>query len=130
MSPSKILGVDDEADFEALISQRFRHQIRDREVSFRFAHRGEEALTMLEADPDIELMPLDISMPVMDGLTLLQHSRDRQSAVKAIIVSAYGDTTNLRTAMEVTSETTRLMPSLISRRQSDRLRLSVCRGTL
>jgi adenylate cyclase len=99
MSPSKILGVDDEADFEALITQRFRPQVRDGEFAFQFAHNGEEALAMLEADPDIELMLLDINMPVMDGLTLLQHLRDRQSAVKAIIVSAYGDMTNLRTAM-------------------------------
>jgi adenylate cyclase len=45
------------------------------------------------------LLLLDINMPVMDGLTLLSHLHDRQSAVKAIIVSAYGDMTNLRTAM-------------------------------
>src|SRR6059058_5909474 len=38
-------------------------------------------------------------MPVMDGLTLLGRLRERQSAVRAIIVSAYGDMTNLRTAM-------------------------------
>jgi adenylate cyclase len=99
MSPSKILGVDDEPDFEALITQRFRRQVRDGEFAFGFAHDGEEALSALEADPDIELMLLDINMPVMDGLTLLQHLRDRQSPVKAIIVSAYGDMTNLRTAM-------------------------------
>ena len=44
-------------------------------------------------------MLLDINMPVMDGLTLLNELRDRQLAVQAIIVSAYGDMTNLRTAM-------------------------------
>ncbi len=99
MSTAKILAVDDEPDFEALITQRFRRQIRDQEFSFRFAHHGEEALKMLEADPEIELMLLDINMPVMDGLTLLSHLHDRQSAVKAIIVSAYGDMKNLRTAM-------------------------------
>jgi adenylate cyclase len=99
MSPAKILAVDDEPDFEALLTQRFRRQIRDREFSFSFAQNGEEALRMLEADPDIELILLDINMPVMDGLTLLSHLHDRQSGVKSIIVSAYGDMTNLRTAM-------------------------------
>jgi adenylate cyclase len=99
MSTAKILAVDDEPDFEALLTQRFRRQIRDREFSFSFAQNGEEALRMLEADPEIELMLLDINMPVMDGLTLLSHLHDRQSGVKAIIVSAYGDMTNLRTAM-------------------------------
>ena len=54
---------------------------------------------MLAEEPDIELMLLDINMPVMDGLTLLAELRERQSAVRAIIVSAYGDMTNLRTAM-------------------------------
>jgi adenylate cyclase len=99
MSAVKILAVDDEPDFEALITQRFRRQIRGGEFSFRFARHGEEALGLLEADPDIELMLLDINMPVMDGLTLLSHLRDLQSPVKAIIVSAYGDMANLRTAM-------------------------------
>ena len=97
--PIKILGVDDEPDFELLITQRFRRHIRDREFAFQFAHHGEEALAMLEANPEIELMLLDINMPVMDGLFLLTHLRERQSPVRAIMVSAYGDMANLRTAM-------------------------------
>ena len=96
---AKILAVDDEPDFELLITQRFRRQIRDREFEFRFAHHGEEALAALSAEPDIDLMLLDINMPVMDGLTLLSELRERQLEVQAIIVSAYGDMTNLRTAM-------------------------------
>jgi CheY-like chemotaxis protein len=91
--PVKILGVDDEADFEALIRQRFRRQIRDGEFTFRFAHHGEEALTALAAEPDIQLMLLDINMPVMDGLALLNELRERQSPVRTIMVSAYGDMT-------------------------------------
>jgi adenylate cyclase len=99
MGAAKILAVDDEADFELLITQRFRRQIREREFVFRFAHHGEEALAALAAEPDIELMLLDINMPVMDGLTLLAELRQRQSPVRAIIVSAYGDMANIRTAM-------------------------------
>jgi adenylate cyclase len=99
MSPAKILAVDDEPDFETLIRQRFRRQIRAEEFAFRFAHHGEEALAVLAEEPDIGLLLLDINMPVMDGLTLLAELRERQSNVRAIIVSAYGDMTNLRTAM-------------------------------
>ncbi len=99
MSPAKILAVDDEVDFETLIRQRFRRQIRAEEFTFRFAHHGEEALAVLAEEPDIGLLLLDINMPVMDGLTLLAELRERQSDVRAIIVSAYGDMTNLRTAM-------------------------------
>src|SRR5438105_4527857 len=93
MTAAKILAVDDEADFEVLIRQRFRRQIRDQEFAFRFAHHGEEALAVLAEEPDIALLLLDINMPVMDGLTLLAELRARQSDVRAIIVSAYGHMT-------------------------------------
>jgi adenylate cyclase len=96
---AKILAVDDEPDFELLLTQRFRRQIREDEFTFRFARHGEEALAMLAAEPDIDLLLLDINMPVMDGLTLLARLREQQSSVRAIIVSAYGDMPNLRTAM-------------------------------
>jgi len=96
---AKILAVDDEADFELLLRQRFRRQIRDHEFAFRFAHHGEEALAVLADEADIKLLLLDINMPVMDGLTLLSELRARQSDVRAIIVSAYGDMGNIRTAM-------------------------------
>ncbi len=99
MSMPKILAVDDETDFELLLRQRFRRQIRNGEFEFRFARHGEEALAALKAEPDIELMLLDINMPVMDGLTLLSELRDCELPVRAIIVSAYGDMANIRTAM-------------------------------
>ena len=98
-SPAKILAVDDEADFELLLRQRFRRQIRAGEFAFRFAQHGEAALAVLADEPDIDLLLLDINMPVMDGLTLLGELRTRASSVKAIIVSAYGDMVNIRTAM-------------------------------
>src|SRR5262245_10249728 len=97
--PARILAVDDEADFEALVKQRFRRQIRSNEYAFRFARQGEEALAVLAEDPEIELLLLDINMPVMDGLTLLSVLQQRQVPVRAIIVSAYGDMANIRTAM-------------------------------
>jgi len=96
---TKILAVDDEPDFELLLTQRFRRQIREGEFIFRFAQNGEEALMALAAEPDVDLLLLDINMPVMDGLTLLARLREEQMTVKAIIVSAYGDMSNLRTAM-------------------------------
>ena len=97
--PSKILVVDDEPDFELLIRRRFRREIKEGSFAFRFARHGEQALSLLAADPGIDLMLLDINMPLMDGLSLLTELRERQSPVRAIIVSAYGDMTNLRTAM-------------------------------
>jgi adenylate cyclase len=97
--PAKILAVDDEPDFEQLIRQGFRRQVRAGEFELRFAHHGEEALATLAGEPDIDLLLLDINMPVMDGLTLLSVLREQRASVRAIIVSAYGDMANIRTAM-------------------------------
>jgi len=97
--PAKILAVDDEPDFELLLKQRFRQRIRQGDLAFRFARHGEEALAVLAQEPDIGLLLLDINMPVMDGLTLLKELRERQLPPRAVIVSAYGDMTNIRTAM-------------------------------
>jgi signal transduction histidine kinase len=96
---ARILVVDDEPDLEELILQKFRHQIRDGEVGFLFAHDGVEALTVLEAHNDIDLVVTDINMPRMDGLTLLQRLQEIEGDLSAIIVSAYGDMANIRTAM-------------------------------
>ncbi len=96
---AKILVVDDEPDLEVLVSQKFRRQIRKGEMSFLFAHDGEEALSVLKDEPDVDLVLSDINMPRMDGLTLLVHIKALHEPLRAIIVSAYGDMANIRTAM-------------------------------
>jgi sigma-B regulation protein RsbU (phosphoserine phosphatase) len=96
----KILVVDDEADLEVLIRQKFRKQIRDNEYDFTFAQNGVEALSRIADQPDIGLVLSDINMPEMDGLTLLHRINELKNPVlKAIIVSAYGDMDNIRVAM-------------------------------
>ena len=49
----------------------------------------------MAVEADIDLMLLDFNIPVMDGLTLLARLREEQAPVKAIIVSAYGETPKL-----------------------------------
>jgi len=96
---AQILVVDDEPDMRTLVLQKFRHQIRDGGISFLFAGDGVEALAMLEANGDIDMVVADINMPRMDGLTLLQKLRESAENISTIIVSAYGDMNNIRTAM-------------------------------
>ena len=96
---TRILVVDDEPDLEALVLQKFRHLIRDKTVSFTFAHDGVEALAALKANGDIDLVVTDINMPRMDGLSLLQKLQENEDNIMTVIVSAYGDMTNIRTAM-------------------------------
>lgn len=96
---ARILIVDDEPDMEALVTQIFRRQLRDGSVSLVFAHDGVEALDAVAADGDIDMVVSDINMPRMDGLTLLEKLRDAGDQLSTIVVSAYGDMTNIRTAM-------------------------------
>lgn len=96
---AKILVVDDEADLELLIKQKFRRKIRENVYEFVFAQNGEEALLRVKEHPDLDIILSDINMPVMDGLTLLSHLPDANPMLKAVVVSAYGDMQNIRTAM-------------------------------
>jgi class 3 adenylate cyclase len=94
-----ILVVDDEPDLEALVLQKFRKQIRDGSVAFMFARDGIEALQSIEHHPDVDLVVSDINMPRMDGLSLLARLQEAEDKKSTIIVSAYGDMSNIRTAM-------------------------------
>ncbi len=88
LPPAKILVVDDEPDLEALITQKFRRQIRGGQVTFLFAHDGHEALELLGANRDVDLVVSDINMPGMDGLTLLAKLQESDDKLSTIIVSA------------------------------------------
>src|SRR5262245_31942785 len=99
MPPTKILVVDDEPHLKLLIQQKFRRQIKDGRYDFVFAHNGVEALAQLAAHPNVDLVLSDINMPEMDGLTLLTQLPQPANQLKAVMVSAYGDLQNIRTAM-------------------------------
>jgi adenylate cyclase len=96
---TKILVADDESDLEILIKQKFRQKIREQQYEFVFAVNGADALAKIQLHPDIEIVLSDINMPEMDGLTLLSRLNETSPLIKAVIISAYGDMENIRTAM-------------------------------
>ena len=100
MQQAKILVVDDEPDLEHLILQKFRKKISTKEYEFHFARDGAEALDKIVNDGALDLILTDINMPVMDGLTLLTKINELNNRLlRSVIVSAYGDMENIRTAM-------------------------------
>ena len=96
---TKILVADDEADLEMLIKQKFRQKIREQHYEFIFAINGNDALDKIKLHPDVDIVLSDINMPEMDGLTLLSRLNETSPLIKAVMVSAYGDMDNIRTAM-------------------------------
>ena len=96
---AKILVADDEPDLEMLIKQKFRQKIREKEYEFLFAVNGIDAMDKIQKYPDVDIVLSDINMPEMDGLTLLSKLKESNPLIKSVIVSAYGDMDNIRTAM-------------------------------
>ena len=96
---SNILVVDDEPDLEPLVRQRMRRHIRSGRYAFSFASNGAEALEHLMKNKDVDMVLSDINMPVMDGLTLLERIPAVNPDIRSVIMSAYGDMANIRTAM-------------------------------
>ena len=96
---TKILVADDEADLETLIRQKFRQKIREQHYEFVFANNGKDALEKMALHKDVSIVLSDINMPEMDGLTLLSRLGETAPLTKTVMVSAYGDMDNIRTAM-------------------------------
>ena len=100
----KILVVDDEHDVKILFEQRFRKEIRDKEMEFVFAFSGEEALIYLNKNKHEAVLILsDINMPGMSGLELLRHIKEKhhQPPPVVMMITAYGDKENYDTAMRL-----------------------------
>jgi YesN/AraC family two-component response regulator len=95
----RILVVDDEPDLEPLMLQRMRRDIRSGRYKFVFAQNGVEALEKLRQENDIDMVLSDINMPQMDGLTLLEQIPKVDPNIRSVIISAYGDMKNIRTAI-------------------------------
>lgn len=81
---AKILVVDDEADLELLVKQKFRRKIRENIYEFVFAQNGVEALEKVKEHPDLDIILSDINMPVMDGLTLLSRLPEANPMLKSV----------------------------------------------
>ena len=95
----RILFVDDEPDMKELIQQRLRKHVREEKFVLEFAGNGRLALEKLKEHDDIRIIVTDINMPEMDGLSLLLELSKLDRPTRTLVVSAYGDMQNIRSAM-------------------------------
>ncbi|RLB96996.1 MAG: response regulator, partial [Deltaproteobacteria bacterium] len=80
----KILVVDDEADFLDTLIKRLRR----RRVDVRSAASAQEALAVLESDP-VDVVVLDVRMPQMDGIRLLEIIKQRHAPIEVIMLTGH-----------------------------------------
>ncbi|MCL2925839.1 MAG: response regulator, partial [Trichodesmium sp. MAG_R04] len=100
--PAKILVVDDKPSLESIINQKFRNKINKKDLKFIFAPNSLIALEQLQAEPDIDIILTDITMPGIDGIALLSTLYDiNHPTLKTIIISDYSDLTLVRKAMNL-----------------------------
>ncbi len=97
----KILVVDDEKDIQILFEQRFRKEIREKQMEFIFAFSGEEALEYINRlNQHVVLILSDINMPGMSGLELLKRIKTKYAQPPPVVmmITAYGDAENRNSA--------------------------------
>jgi CheY-like chemotaxis protein len=97
-----ILVVDDEPDVIELFRQRFRRELRSGTYVLHFAGSGRDALSLLTAGVEPELLVIlsDINMPEMDGLQLLREIKRHWPSLPVIMITAYSDEERRRIAGE------------------------------
>src|ERR1700722_7246314 len=97
--PVRLLVVDDEEDVGALFRGRFRKELQRGEYDLSFTTDPIQALKMVDASPDLEVLITDLNMPQMNGIELLAEVSKLRRPLKTIVLTAYNDLENVRAAM-------------------------------
>ncbi len=81
----KLLVIDDD---EKLVGY-YRELLTPYGFEILIALDGEEAMPLVDANPDIQLVILDLSMPRMDGRQWLRWFRAKRNDSPVIVISGY-----------------------------------------
>ena len=85
MSKPFVMLVDDEADFIDTMSKR----LEKRDVKVLTAYSGKEALDTVSKNRNLEVMILDVKMPEMDGLAVLQEIKRSYPLIEVIMLTGH-----------------------------------------
>jgi two-component system, OmpR family, response regulator len=81
----KVLLVDDEAEFVSALAER----LSMRKMQVRTASNGMDALKLIESDPP-QIVVLDLMMPGMNGIEVLEQIKARYSNIPVILLTGMG----------------------------------------
>jgi CheY-like chemotaxis protein len=89
LSSSSLLLVDDNDDVREVTALL----LRDSGYAVIEASSGNAALAALDANPAIEVLIVDFSMPGMSGIELLERARAKKPEIRAVFITGYVDNT-------------------------------------
>ena len=93
MAIANVLLVDDEAPFVETMTKR----LAKRKLDVTTALNGQEALKVLDKNPNVEVVILDVKMPGMDGVETLKEIKKRHPLVEVIMLTGHA---TVETAIE------------------------------
>ncbi|RRB04703.1 response regulator [Larkinella rosea] len=96
---TKLLVVDDEIELVNLFQQRFHPSILKGTYEFIFAPNNQQALHILNEQSDIDLLLIGLPTSGKEGLALLDQLPHINPILRAVVLTAWGDATTIRTAM-------------------------------
>lgn len=94
--PSRVLLVDDEQEFVETLSER----LALRNMGSAVVHDGESALDLIEQDKP-EVMVLDLKMPGVDGIEVLEKVKKTNPEVQVIILTGHGSEEDRKKCMNL-----------------------------
>ena len=86
-SKYRILLADDDYQYRYTLREMFK----DQGLETIEAEDGQEAWELYQANPEINVLVIDIKMPRMDGVELVKRIRERNPAVTAIFITGVDD---------------------------------------
>ena len=102
--------VDDDPRLRSLIAE----ELSDEGVHPLACSTGQELLDCLDVEK-VDLILLDLMMPVMDGLTCLRHLNERGVKIPALVVTSFNDEGKRQEAMESGAADYIIKPDLFER---------------
>ena len=116
---SRILLVDDETRVRDVLA---RHLARNG-FQVLVGADGHEALALLDAGENVDALVTDLSMPGMDGISLIRSAQERRPGMPAVLLTGYaGDGVNLAISGAVSGAYSLLRKPVRSAQLVDRIR--------
>src|SRR4030095_9593100 len=95
-----VLVVEQEPELELLVRQGVPDSNPSGEVNFLYTHDSEQALSLLRAHPEINLVFSDTSVGCASDFALLQRLKEFGPLLKSVIMSPGDDIAGIRRAMD------------------------------